>query len=47
MMRARVLPVLEKYKQYQKVIVACHGMMIQAVTEKHLPSNGEIVAFEL
>ncbi len=47
MMRTRVLPVLEKYKQYQKVIVACHGMMIQAVTEKHLPSNGEIMAFEL
>lgn len=47
MIRARVLPVLEKYKQYQKVIVACHGMMIQAVTEKHLPANGEIIPYDL
>lgn len=45
--RKRVLPVLEKYKNYDKVIAACHGMMIKAVTGKKHPDNGEIVEFEL
>ena len=46
MLRARALEVLAKYRGYQKVIVACHGMLIQAVTQGHLPDNGEIVPFE-
>lgn len=45
--KKRVLPVLEKYASYQKVIVACHGMLIQAVTGKELPKCGEIVEFDL
>ena len=32
---------------YYKVIVACHGMMIQAVTGGKHPTNGEIVEFKL
>ncbi|MBE6692233.1 MAG: histidine phosphatase family protein [Ruminococcaceae bacterium] len=45
--RARVIPVLEKYKHLDKVVVACHGTLIQAITGGHLPKNGEIVEFEL
>lgn len=45
--KERVQAVLKKYKHYEKVIVACHGTLIQAVTGKHHPQNGEIVEFEL
>ena len=45
--RERVLKVLEKYTHYEKVVVACHGMMIQAVTGGEHPKNGEIVEFKL
>lgn len=45
--KERVSAVLKKYKHYEKVIVACHGTLMQAVTEKHHPRNGEIVEFEL
>ncbi len=47
-MGARVRRVLEKYAAHEKVIVAGHGMMIQAVTgrETH-PECGEIVEFTL
>ena len=45
--RARVLRVLEKYAHDSQVIVACHGMMIQAVTGKEHPECGEIVPFDL
>ncbi len=45
--RSRVTTVLEKYKHLEKVIVACHGTLIQALTGKHIPKNGEIVEFEL
>lgn len=46
-MRKRILPVLEKYRHYQKIIVACHGMLIQSLCDGYHPKNGEIVAFEL
>lgn len=45
--RARVLPVLRQYAHLPCVIVACHGMMIQAVTGKAHPRCGEIVPYEL
>ena len=45
--RKRVLKVLEKYAHYSKVIIACHGMMIQATAGGQLPKNGEIVEFEM
>lgn len=45
--KARILRVLEKYKHYNKVIIACHGLMIQATTGSDLPRNGEIVEFEM
>ncbi len=46
--RERVLRVLNRYSSYKKVIVACHGMMIQAAAgaENH-PACGEIVEFKL
>lgn len=47
MMKNRVMEVLKKYSHYKKVIVACHGMMIQAVTGKSHPQNGEIIEFKM
>ncbi|MCM1126341.1 MAG: phosphoglycerate mutase family protein [Lachnospiraceae bacterium] len=45
--KERVLNVLKKYSGYNKVIVASHGMMIQAVTEiGDYPQKGEIVEFD-
>ncbi len=45
--RKRVLRVLEKYAAYENVIVACHGMVIQAVTGDGHPDYGEIQEFDL
>ncbi len=45
--KKRILKVLEKYKHYNKVIIACHGLMIQATAGGELSRNGEIVEFEL
>lgn len=44
--RNRVLPVLARYRHYSKVIVACHGMLIQSLCNGYHPKNGEIVPFE-
>ena len=46
-LRERALGVLRKYQNYDKVIVACHGMLIQATAGVQHPENGEIVEFEL
>lgn len=46
-MRRRILPVLEKYKHHEKIIVACHGMFIQSLCGGYHPKNGEIVEFTL
>ena len=46
MMRERVMAVLNKYRNYHKVVVACHGMMMQALTGGKHPNNGEIVQWE-
>ncbi len=46
-MRQRILPVFEKYKHYEKIIVACHGMLIQSLCNGYHPKNGEIMEFEL
>lgn len=37
------MAVLDKYREYDKVIVACHGMLIKAVCNVRHPANGEIV----
>ncbi len=44
--KKRVFPVLEKYISHQKIIVVCHGMMIQAITGSEHPECGEIVVFD-
>lgn len=44
--RKRIIHVLEKYASLKKVIVACHGMAIQAVTGGGHPDFGEIRAFD-
>ena len=45
--KQRVLNVLKKYSNHSKVIVACHGMMIQATTGSDHPQNGQIVELDL
>ena len=45
--RERVLEVMNKYSSYKKVIVTCHGMMIQATTGGKHPACGEIIEFEI
>ena len=45
--KKRVLNVLYKYREYKKVIVVCHGIMIEAVTGKELPDCAGIVEFDL
>lgn len=42
-MKKRVLHVLQKYEQYNTILVVCHGMLIQAVTGQHHPNYGEII----
>lgn len=44
--RRRVLAVFDRYRHYPKVIVACHGMLIQSLCGGSHPKNGEIVEFE-
>ncbi len=44
--KRRVMKVLEKYRNYEKVIVAAHGMMISATTGKPHPEFAEIVEFD-
>lgn len=46
-LNSRCLAVLNKYKQYNKVIVACHGVLIQSVSGGYHPRNGEIVELDL
>ncbi|MEE1031701.1 MAG: histidine phosphatase family protein [Ruminococcus sp.] len=41
-MKIRFFQVLEKYKQYDKVIVASHGTLMSAVTGLDRPAHGEI-----
>ena len=46
-MKNRAIRVLEKYKDYDNVIVACHGRLMQAITGLHHPEHGEIFEFDL
>ena len=46
-MRNRATRVLVKYKNYDKVIVVCHGMLIQSLTCLHHPNHGEIFEFQI
>jgi broad specificity phosphatase PhoE len=42
-MKDRVLKVLEKYKDYNAVIVVCHGTLMQYVLDVDHPENGQII----
>ncbi len=46
-MKQRVYAVLEKYKQYQNVIIVCHGTLMQYVLDIPHPKNGEIAKLTL
>lgn len=41
-MRARVMNVLDQYRDYSAVIVVCHGILMQYVLGIGHPENGEI-----
>lgn len=45
-MKGRVFAVLEKYKDFRCVIVACHGTLMQYVLNIPHPSNGQIMKLE-
>ena len=44
-MKERVMNVLDKYKNYNAVIVVCHGTVMQYVLEIEHPENGQIEEF--
>ena len=46
-LRKRILSVLEKYSRYKKVIVCCHGMIIQSLCAGHHLKCGEMIGFEM
>ncbi len=45
--RERVNAVLRRYADREKVLVVCHGTLMQAVTGRHHPVNGEIMEYGL
>ena len=45
-MRNRAFGVFKKYNHYNKIIVACHGTLMRAITGLHHPAHGEIFEFE-
>lgn len=45
--RERVLGALQKYKQYNVVILVCHGVVIKSLTNKEKVNYLDIVEFEL
>ena len=46
-MKARVFPVLEKYKTYKKVIVVCHGTLMEFCLNIPHPDNCQIHKIKL
>ena len=44
-MKERVIQVLNKYRNYNTVIVVCHGTLMQYVLEIEHPQNGQIVEY--
>lgn len=44
-MKERVMNVLSRYRNYNKVIVVCHGTLMQYVLEMEHPKNGQIEEF--
>lgn len=44
-MKERVMGVLEKYTDYEAVIVVCHGTLMQYVLEVEHPENGQVVEY--
>lgn len=44
-MKNRVFSVLEKYKTCRRVIVCCHGVLMQYVLGIDHPANGQIVEY--
>ena len=46
-MKDRVYLVLEKYKNYGEVIIACHGLLMERFLDVRKVANGEIVEYIL
>ncbi len=47
MIRERVLKTLDKYKGYKKVIVVCHGILMEYFLNIEHPSNCDIVKYKI
>lgn len=45
MIRERVIKVLDKYREYKKIIVVCHGILMEYFLNIPHPSNCEIVQY--
>lgn len=46
-LKARIIGVLNKYKEYKKVIVVCHGMLIHSIYPNRWLDCGEVVEYNL
>lgn len=46
-LKNRITGVLNKYIEYDKVIVVCHGMLIHSIFQDHWLECGEIVEYNL
>lgn len=46
-MRKRVMAVLERYKDYECVIVSCHGTLMQYVLNMEHPEHGQIAEYRM
>lgn len=45
-LKDRLMAVLSKYRKYNKVIVVCHGMLIQSIENGSILENGKVVEFD-
>ena len=45
-LKNRITSVLKKYKDYNKVVVVCHGMLIHSIYPDHWLECGEIVEYQ-
>lgn len=47
MLRKRIFSTLEKYKDYEKIIVVCHGILIHSLCTDKWMDNAEVFEYEM
>ena len=45
-MKKRILGVIEKYKNYDNIVVVCHGMLMASIVPRESIQNGEVLEFD-